>query len=183
MPVVVCVARKLRPGLSHSRRRDRIDLGRLRSSDKGGGGNTASPICVHNVSPPPPKAMHPSPSGHSPSGYILSRRLSQTPPPSSNTPWQAPPPFSLLHLRPPPPPWGGGSHPRCCAHPPVRCPTKPPGGPSHQATAVGQRAGRERGEGGAVQFDGDDLPNKSATSTRSSMRGPQGFTMAGVSGS
>ena len=35
--VVVCVARKLRLCLSYSRRRDRINLGILRSYDKGGG--------------------------------------------------------------------------------------------------------------------------------------------------
>ena len=36
--VVVCVAHKLRPCLSYSRRRDRINLGLLRSYDRGGGG-------------------------------------------------------------------------------------------------------------------------------------------------
>ena len=38
MPVVVCVVCKLRPCLSYSRRRDRINSVLLRSLDKGGGG-------------------------------------------------------------------------------------------------------------------------------------------------
>ena len=38
--VVVCVARKLRPCPSYSRRRDRINLGLWRSLYKGGGGYT-----------------------------------------------------------------------------------------------------------------------------------------------
>ena len=37
--VVVCVARKLRPCPSYSRRRDRINLGLWRSLYKGGGGS------------------------------------------------------------------------------------------------------------------------------------------------
>ena len=46
--VVVYVARKLRPCLSYSRRRDRINLVLWRSLDKGGGvlGNGCVCICV-----------------------------------------------------------------------------------------------------------------------------------------
>ena len=42
MPVVVCAAHKLRPRLSYSRRRDRINCVLLRSLDKGGGGYTTA---------------------------------------------------------------------------------------------------------------------------------------------
>ena len=42
--VVVYVARKLRPCLSYSRRRDRINLVLWRSLDKGGGGTVAAAL-------------------------------------------------------------------------------------------------------------------------------------------
>ena len=44
VPMFVCVARKLWPCLSYSRRRDRIDLGLLRSLDKRGGEVTLAKI-------------------------------------------------------------------------------------------------------------------------------------------
>ena len=50
--VVVCVARKLRPCPSYSRRRDRIHLGLWRSLYiRGGGDQTALPLCHHSTTP------------------------------------------------------------------------------------------------------------------------------------
>ena len=47
MSVVVCVARKLRPCPSYSRRRDRINLGLLHSLHKGGWGTRVSYPSIH----------------------------------------------------------------------------------------------------------------------------------------
>ena len=53
--VVVYVARKLRPCLSYSRRRDRINLVLWRSLDKGGGTTTiVGKGGTHEAPPPPP---------------------------------------------------------------------------------------------------------------------------------
>ena len=58
VPVFVCVARKLWPCLSYSRRRDRIDLGLFCSLDKRGGGyiseNPIRPFLVHKLLCPRP---------------------------------------------------------------------------------------------------------------------------------
>ena len=71
--VVVCVARKPRPCLSYSRRRDRINSVLLRSYYKGGGVGFGlglglfGPIQSHFTpfsSHPPPTPQHPPPPTH-----------------------------------------------------------------------------------------------------------------------
>ena len=121
--VVVCVARKLCPCPSYSRRRDRIDLGLWRSFYKGGGGVAKPPISSCHVRAVPALCTH-APQGSDKESQINSSRAQRLccgdlrclipgKPTSAGPPDRQPPP-------PPPPPthplndgpWQSNS--RCC---------------------------------------------------------------------